>query len=60
MSQYISRQEIATLTELSEDVIRKSETKFGLIPFKRNPTRRCVRYLRSGALKALQTRGLIN
>lgn len=59
MSKYLTRQDLARMTELSEDVIRRSEAAFGLLPFRKKVSRRCVRYVRDGAEKALRERGLI-
>lgn len=60
MSKYITRQEIATITELSVDAIRRNEKKFGLATCKQAVNTRVIRYRRACAVEALASRGLIS
>lgn len=59
MSRYITRQEIAVMVEVTEDVVRRSEQRFGILPHRQKLSRRCVRYLRAPSIAALKKRGLI-
>ena len=56
---FIDRKELAQLSETSYDVVRKNEDRWGIAEFRRDWNRRGVRFLRQGALRVLQEKGII-
>lgn len=60
MSKYVTRKDIAAMTELSVDTIRKNESRFGLSACRQQINSKLIRYRRACAVEALASRGLIS
>lgn len=60
MSNYVTRKEIATLLEVSVDVIRKNERRWKLEDCRANLNARLVRYFRGKTMAKLRLLKLID
>jgi hypothetical protein len=59
MSRFITRSEIAQRVEVSKDVVRHNERRWGIAEHRRDVNQRFVRYDRDPVIRKLQNRGLI-